>query len=450
MTLLRSACAVLVLSSLLPAGLAAADEEPARSKARRPNVLLIFTDDQGYAEAGCYGLTDVPTPHIDSLAELGVRFTDGYVSAPVCSPSRAGLLTGRYQQRFGHEHNPGNSREAGLPLTERTMADYFRAAGYATGLVGKWHLGMTEALHPMSRGFGEFFGFLHGGHDYLVPDRPRRMKDPILRGREPAGEKAYLTDAFGREAVEFIRRHHARPWFLYLSFNAVHAPLQAKPPDLQRFEHIEDTKRRTYAGMLHAMDRSIGLVLDELKKNGTARDTLIFFISDNGGPTKQTTSSNAPLRGHKGQVWEGGIRVPFLLRWDGRVPAGKVVKHPVSALDVLPTALAAAGIVPEKPPAFDGVDLLPYLAGERKAAPHEALFWRMGRQSAVRAGNYKLVDIRGAKGLYDLSADVGESKDLSASQPGVVERLETMYADWEKGTVPAKWRRKGFGGRRGR
>ena len=191
---------------------------------RNPNVLLIFADDQGYAEAGCYGLKDIPTPHIDSLASGGVRFTDGYVTAPVCSPSRAGMLTGRYQQRFGHEHNTGGTEGAGLPLNETTMADRFKAAGYVTGLVGKWHLGMTEKMHPMSRGFDEFFGFLHGGHPYFETARKRRMRDPIRRGREPVSERAYLTDAFGREAVDFVRRHHEKPWFLFLSFNAVHTP----------------------------------------------------------------------------------------------------------------------------------------------------------------------------------------------------------------------------------
>jgi arylsulfatase A-like enzyme len=298
---------------------------------------------------------------------------------------------------------------------------------------------MSEEMHPMSRGFDEFFGFLHGGHVYFETRRKRRLRDPIRRGREPISEKAYLTDAFGREAVDFVRRHREKPWFLFLSFNAVHTPLQAKPEDVARFESIEDTRRRTYAGMLHAMDRSIGLVLEELERAGLKDETLIFYISDNGGPTRQTTSSNAPLRGFKGQVYEGGIRIPFVMRWDGHIPAGSIIRHPVSSLDVLATSLAAAGLKSEA--ALDGVDLLPLLKGETDTPPHEALFWRMGKQSAVRWQQYKLVRMRGSLELYDLEADIAETTNLALTKPEITKRLQALYADWERGTIPAKWKR---------
>jgi arylsulfatase A-like enzyme len=319
------------------------------------------------------------------------------------------------------------------------MADVFRKAGYATGIVGKWHLGMEEEFHPLERGFDEFFGFRHGGHAYFEAKARKRNRDPLMRGREAVEEKEYLTDAFGREAADFVRRHAKEPWFLYLSFNAVHTPMQAKPEDEKRFAAIEDGKRRTYAGMLFAMDRAVGTVLAEVEKQGLAKDTLVVFLGDNGGPTSTTTSRNAPLRGEKGQLYEGGIRVPFLMRLDGRIPAGKVVSHPVSSLDVLPTALAAAGIAPGKDARRDGVDLLPLLTGKTEEAPHEALFFRTGNQSAVRWGRWKLVTRRGVTELFDLAHDVGESFDFLESEPDVAAKMRALYAEWEKGTVPAKW-----------
>ncbi len=315
---------------------------------RRPNIVLIVADDLGYAELGCQGATDVRTPHIDSIAHHGIRFISGYVTAPVCSPSRAGLLTGRYQQRFGHELNaigPQNRLpHVGLPTSEKTIADDFRAAGYATGIVGKWHLGGTEPYHPERRGFGEFFGFLHEGHFYvegrhngvvsrLRPDEPPYDdQNPVLRGTQPVGDFGYLTGAFTREAVAFIDRHRDRPFFLYLPYNAVHSPMQATEADLGRFPEIKDRKRRIFAAMLGALDEGVGAVLGKLREAGLTEDTLIVFLSDNGGPTAELTSSNAPLRGGKGELYEGGVRVPFLMQWEGHVPGGVVDARPVSSL----------------------------------------------------------------------------------------------------------------------
>ncbi|NJL30675.1 MAG: sulfatase-like hydrolase/transferase [Phycisphaerales bacterium] len=302
-----------------------------------------MADDLGYAELGSQGCMDIPTPNIDSIARSGVRFTQAYVTCAVCAPSRAGLLTGRYQQRFGFETNPGPEAFAddkfGLPLTEITLAERLRTLGYATGMVGKWHLGYKPELTPTKRGFDEFFGFLSGAHNYQSGVR----RSEILRNMETVHEQQYLTDAFGREAVQFIHRHKEQPFFLYLPFNAVHAPMGAPDKYRDRTASITDANRRTYAGMTIAMDNAVGQVLDTLRNEKLEENTLIFFISDNGGPTHQTTSSNSPLRGYKSQLWEGGIRVPFLIQWKGQIPAGKVYDDPVISLDIVPTVMAATG-----------------------------------------------------------------------------------------------------------
>lgn len=404
----------------------------------RPNIVFIAADDLGYGELSVQGSRDIPTPHIDSIAAEGIRFTNGYVSCPVCSPTRAGWLTGRYQQRFGHEFNPGSARQAdpnfGLPLSETTLADRLRAAGYATGLVGKWHLGYRPPFHPLRRGFDEFFGFLAGAHPYL----PAPGAEPILRGTAPVEETEYLTDAFAREAVSFIERHKQSPFFLYLSFNAVHAPLQATGKYLARFSSIADERRRTFAAMLSAMDDAVGRVLAALRANRLDRDTLVSFISDNGGPTRNTTSRNDPLRGYKGQVLEGGIRVPFMMRWANRLPQGKVFEQPVIALDIVPTVLAAAGV--PLPDSLDGVNLLPYLAGERRGAPHAALYWRFGPQAAIRKGDWKMVRLGdGAVRLYNLAEDVGESRDLAAAQPARLKELSEDWEAWNRQLSPPRW-----------
>jgi len=404
----------------------------------RPNIIFIAADDLGYGELSVQGGKDIPTPNIDSIAHNGVRFTNGYVSCPVCSPTRAGWITGRYQQRFGHEFNPGPEQQAdpnfGLPLSETTLADRLKAAGYATGMVGKWHLGYKPELHPLKRGFDEFFGFLAGSHPYL----PTRQAEPILRGTEPVEEQEYLTDAFAREAVAFIERHRQQPFFLYLSFNAVHAPLQATEKYLSRFSSIQNERRRTFAAMLSAMDDAVGRVLARLREHRLDNDTLIFFISDNGGPTPNTTSGNGPLRGYKGQVLEGGIRVPFFVQWKRRLPSGKTFEQPVIALDIMPTALAAAGLDPGKN--LDGVNLLPYLGAERKGTPHQALYWRFGAQAAIRKGDWKMVRLgEGRAELYNLAEDIGESRDLASAQPAKLKELLADWEAWNRQLMPPRW-----------
>ncbi len=414
----------------------------AADTAPRPNIIVILADDLGYADIGCQGCKNIPTPHIDSLAANGIRFTSGYASAAVCSPSRAGLMSGRYQQRFGHEFNPPphgkDSGELGMPLTEVTLADHLRASGYATGMVGKWHLGNHEKFHPLRRGFDEFFGFLAHFHSYLDA-KVAYKTNPILRGADRVDEKEYLTDAFTREAVAFIKGHAGKPFFLYLPYNAVHNPLQASQKYLDRFSTIKNPDRRTYAAMLSAMDDGVGAVLSELREAGIEQDTLIFFLGDNGG-SKVNAARNDPLSGYKAQLWEGGIRVPFLAQWKGRLPAGRVYEQPVIALDILPTAVAAAGGKLPDTGKVDGVNLLPHLTGEVKGPPHEFLFWRSGPQSAARKGDWKL--LRGwqpAVQIFDLAADIGEKKNLAGQQPVVVKELAAALEKWDGELAKPLW-----------
>jgi arylsulfatase A-like enzyme len=414
----------------------------------RPNVLFIVGDDMGYADVGFQGCKDIPTPNLDALAASGVRFTSGYVSGPYCSPTRAGLMTGRYQTRFGHEFNPGGG-SSGLPLTERTIADRLKTAGYVTGLVGKWHLGAQPEFHPQKRGFDEFYGFLGGAHDYF-------KSAGILRGTEPVTELDYTTDAFGREAVAFIERHKNEPWFLYLAFNAVHTPMQATDERLAKFPHESDERRRTYDGMMLAMDEAVGRVRQKLAELGLEQNTLVCFISDNGGPTMPSTSINAsrnePLRGSKRTTLEGGIRVPFVVSWPGHLKPG-VFTQPAIQLDLTATALAAAGVQAGRNWRLEGINLLPFLTGEVTGSPHDALYWRFGQQMAIRVGDFKLVrydsnadTLTGARNqpvtaarLYNLAADIGETQDLAAVMPDKVKDLQSKWDAWNSANVEPLW-----------
>jgi arylsulfatase A-like enzyme len=441
-----------------------------------PNIVLLVADDLGYGELGCQGNPEIPTPHIDSLAEHGVRFTQGYVTAAFCSASRAGLMTGRYQTRFGYEFNPIGSQnedpDAGLPVSEITIADVLVNSGYVTGMFGKWHLGGTAKYNPIRRGFDEFFGFLHEGH-YFVPQpytestttwlrrkvlpgggegrwvsEDQRLiytthmgntepdydaDNPIYKDGQPVEEDEYLTDAFTREAVSFIDRHADKPFFLYVPYNAVHSPMQGADPYMKKFSHIEDLQRRIFAAMLSNLDDSVGSILNKLRKEGLEENTLIFFISDNGGPTRELTSSNLPLRDGKGSVYEGGTRVPFLAQWKGTLPAGKVYKNPVISLDIFATAAAIADAELDSRKQIDGVNLIPFLTGDNKGRPHETLFWRIDRKTAIRIGDWKLLrnPSRGQGDdweLYNLANDVSESNNLAQSEP---RKFKEMLAAWK-------------------
>jgi arylsulfatase A-like enzyme len=408
--------------------------------------VLIFADDLGYADLGVHGSADMLTPHIDRLAREGARCLSGYVTAPQCTPTRAGILTGRSQCRFGMEMNvpPGYSVSederaagkplAGMPTGEVTIAERLSEAGYATGIVGKWHLGEEEVFHPMRRGFDEFYGFLGGGSRYL----PGRRSPLVERNGESEICKEYMTDALSKEAVAFIERHAQEPFFLYLSYNCPHMPMEAKPADLKRFADIADENRRTLAAMMYSMDEGVGRVLAALKASGLDEQTLVFFISDNGGQTPKNASLNLPFTGKKGDLLEGGIRIPFFARWPGTIPAGSLLDEPVSSLDVCATALALAGV--GVAPELDGLDLSAYLRGEVDALPARALFWRFGEQRAVRRGDWKLFAYgEELSVLFDLSVDPAEQNDLAQEQPALVEELRGIYAAWEGELAPRLW-----------
>ena len=356
-------------------------------------------------------------------------------------------MTGRYQHRFGHENNPAwlpESTSAGLSVNETTFPALMKNAGYTTGAVGKWHLGAHPQFHPNKRGFDEYFGALGGGHMYFPGAKGgAEYTIPLNRNGTDEPHTKYLTEQFGDEAAAFVGRHagDGKPWMLYLAFNAPHTPLQAPTEWMEKFAAIPQEQRRTYAAMVAAMDAAIGGVLAKLDETKQAENTLIFFVSDNGGPNLAKKSGvnftdNSPLRGAKGDVHEGGMRVPFLVSWPAKIKPGKYAQ-PVIALDFLPTALAAADST--APGNLDGVNLLPFLTGEKATAPHDTLFFRTGGpggNNAVRRGNWKLVRLGKAEPeLYDLAADIGESKNVAAEHPQVVQELVTAIAEWEKGTI---------------
>ena len=398
---------------------------PAPAQVRKPNVIVILADDLGYGDTAVYGSTVAKTPNIDALAASGIRFTDGYVTNPVCAPSRAGLMTGRYQQRFGYEFNPaGRDRAGGMSLHEITIAQIMKSAGYVTGAIGKWHLGEPAGYYPTDRGFDYFFG-TEAGSDYIVDPKPGdeyigpggrdivvpaaglsavpqgdrieallqriRARQPVMRDGKVVHVEEYLTDAFTEEAVDFINRNRSRAFFLYLAQHAPHTPLQAPEKYLDRFRGVKDPAKRVHAAMVAALDDSVGAVIATLKRDGIYDNTLVFFLSDNGCPGYVFGAcSNAPLSGYKRWLAEGGVRIPYIVSWPGHLPAGRIDHRQVSSLDILPTAAAVARAKLPKDRIYDGVDLLPYLSGESNGIPNPKLYWRDGVDFAMRDGDSKL------------------------------------------------------------
>ncbi len=456
---------------------------------QRPNIIVILADDLGYADLGVQGGNDIPTPHLDSIAKAGMRFTNAYSSCPYCSPSRAGLMTGRYPTRFGYEFNNANEdregkpipaevlqlwktrfghefhayqgkpgAQLGLPLSEQTFAQRMKQLGYATAVVAKWHLGMAAPFRPRARGFDEFYGTLPamGSHfsprhfiDSRVAHEPVQMKDPGF----------YTTDAYSARAVDLIQRWKDRPFFIYLAFTAPHTPKEAPEKYLARFTTIADQERRVYAAMVAAMDDAVGAVLAKLRELTLEENTLIVFLSDNGGPmTKMAENGarNGKLKGQKGDTWEGGIRVPMFIQWKHRLSEGVVYDQPVIALDLLPTAVAAAGEEAKPEWKLDGVNLLPYLLGKRTGRPHETLYWRFGPQWAIRQGDWKLVVgydyaakqasyqplslmVEPAPKLFNLAEDPGEKNDLSSHQPKMAQALLAAWKVWNATQADPAW-----------
>ncbi len=456
--------ATVVLCGLF--GLDAVSKQP-------PNIVVIVADDLGFGETGMMGNREIPTPGIDALAADGLRCLAGYVTAAYCSPSRAGMITGRYQSRFGYDMNPTGARnllpQAGLPEGETTFIKRLADSGYHTGLVGKWHLGCAENRTPTERGFQSFYGFLHEGHFYVpgppyenvmtmirdksVADGQRERSgdvirgnyapinepaydadNPILRGTEEHGveeivEPGYLTDAITREAVEYIGEHRESPFCLMVCYNAVHSPMQAAKSDLAGLQRIEDDQRRIFAGMLIAMDRGVAKIREAIDEHKLTRNTMVVFVSDNGGPTKELTSSNAPLRGGKGTPYEGGLRVPMIWSLPGRIPAGRDEVLPVLSLDIAATSLDLAGI--DVPAEMDGVSLLSWINQANRKSPHERLYWRLnGGKSAFRSGNWKIVrpSKKAPLELYHLASDIGEARDLANEQPKKLREIVNQWA----------------------
>ena len=408
------------------------------SNAAQPNIVIFYADDLGWGELGCQGYTkDIPTPHIDALAKNGLRFTNGYVAATYCSPSRAGLMTGRYPTRFGHEFNTV-ANTVGLRSDQTTIATRLKTLGYATIAVGKWHLGNQPENLPTKRGFDEFYGTLNNT-PFFHPTNfiDSRISNEVQTVTDP---NFYTTDAYADRSIDWIEKNKTKPWFLYLPFNAQHAPLQAPKKYLERFPKITDEKRQLFAAMMASMDDAIGRVVGKIRALGQEENTLIFFIADNGGPTASTTSHNGPLRGFKMTTFEGGPRVPYIAQWKGKIPAGKTYDLPVMNLDVLPTAIIAAGGKTDSSWQLDGVDLMPYLTGKLTSRPHQTLYWRYGPQWAIRHGDLKLVVSKGGSGqpeLYDLATDIGESKDLASAQPAKVKELQALWDKWNAEQAPA-------------
>lgn len=404
-------------------------------KRARPNIVVIVSDDQGYGDSSCYDHPkEVSTPAIDRLAAEGVRFTNGYASGYVCAPTRAGLLTGRYQQRFGF-YEAGDSR-TGMPTSEITVADVLKKEGYATAVIGKWHVGIEPEYRPLQRGFDEFYGFLgHGAHDYFELGITSEHNS-IYRNDKPINDTGYLTNNLAREAVSFIERHKDQPFFLYLPFNAVHWPLQALQEHIDRF-NTGDKNRDVYLAMLVCMDEAVGKVLDALKRAGVDEKTLIIFFSDNGG-ARNNRADNGALRDYKHSVYEGGIRVPFIVRWPGSLPRGAACDEPVISLDVMPTVCAAAGAELPDDRIYDGRNMLPVILGQAEKPLHEALFWYDGtNQWAVRAGKWKLLSRNGSVELYDLASDIGEKNNLKEQFPQIVKRLQSTFDAWKSQLAPS-------------
>ena len=414
----------------------------------RPNFVVIFADDLGYADVGYHDSPDMITPNIDSIAKNGMQFSAAYVSAPVCGPSRAGLRTGCYQNRFGAEDNPGPYKASkdvkiGIPTAMKTMSERMQELGYVTGMIGKSHTGNAPEFHPNSSGYDEFFGFINGASNYRTDGKwgkkINQPTNPLLRNRQKVEESEYLTDAFGREAVSFINRNAKKSFFLYVPFNAIHGPMQSAYVDLEMFKNIKDEKRRLAVSMNYALDRNVGRIMSALKSQGIEKNTLVIFLSDNGGKPGGNHSLNTPLRGQKGQLWDGGIRIPFCLQWPARVNPGQKIDVPIISLDIMPTVVAAAGgKVKEK---IDGVNLVPLMTGKTTKLMDRYIYWRFNRAWAIRDANWKLLNDRGAKTpqLFNIASDISENKNLYNEKPEIAKRLQDRHDELSLEMMPKQW-----------
>lgn len=403
----------------------------------RPNILLILADDLGYHDVGFHGAELIKTPNLDWLASNGVRFTDGHVSASVCSPTRAGLMTGRYQQRFGHEANVPPAGK-GMDVDERTLGQALRNCGYRTAIFGKWHLGNTPQFYPTGRGFDEFWGLREGHRTYWFDPKHNHDKpgDPhnIEHNGKSVAFEGHVTDRLGDRTIEFIESDSSKPFFIFLSFTAPHSPLQSKPEDMEAL----GTKDH-YAGLVYGLDRNVGRILKSLEQKQLLDNTLIWFLSDNGGIVRQ--ASNEPLAGRKGLKLEGGHRVPFVMYWKNHVNAGQVYDQMVSALDIYPTSVTAAGGSLDQPKPLDGVNLLPYLKSGTDGVPHPQLYWRKLECAAMRDGSWKLIRIDGLPDhLFNLDDNIAELPNLAGERPDQLQKMQEMLRAWESDKMQPLWK----------
>lgn len=442
----------------LGAAAAAAPAVLAQKTPRRPNIVLVLADDLGWGDLSSYGCPDIRTPRIDSIGASGVRFTRFYSNGPECSPTRTALMTGRYQQRVGGLecaiglHDVGRYDDAewlqkrgelGLPVSETTLPRMLKTYGYDTACFGKWHLGYPEKFWPNRHGFDEYLGFLGGGADYFTHKEPEQDgKAYFYHNQTRVDRPGYTTDLFAEEGIHWLKKRSRNPFFLYLPFNAPHTPIQ-DPGGLDAKSGTAPAReghRPTYVKMVQRLDDRVGAVLAQLDAMGAAEDTIVFFISDNGG---DPNGRNDPWRGKKSSLWEGGIRVPCMVRWPGKLPAGKTTDQVALTMDVLPTILAATGARAPEGRKLDGVDLLPVLKGG-KAEFSRTVFWRSKRarrvRKAVRDGDLKYVLDDGQEEIHDLAKDEREQKNLLANAPGEVRRLKAKLADWERDVMAPRLR----------
>ena len=409
-----------------------------------PNIVLLFSDDLGYGDTSLYGSEKIPTPNIDALGKQGVRFSNAYVTAASCSPSRAGLMSGQYQQRFGFEFNTAGGAithrlHRGLDPSVVTMADVLKQAGYVTGMFGKWHLGTQPQFHPQARGFDEFYGFLAGAHSFFPAKNPQPFHSTVMRDTSPLIEPEYLTDAIARETVAFIDANHTKPFFAYVPFNAVHTPIEATKKYQDRFPDETNHTKRDYYAMTSALDDAVGSIVAAIDKHRLTDNTLVIFVNDNGGPIYTGVQSNGPLKLGKLFLFEGGIRVPMIIKLPGTFGPNSVYDQPASTLDLFPTICGTAGINIPPNINLDGIDLSPFIKGQVSGSPHDTLFWSNGPNIAVRHGDWKLVKSYDNTWLFNLANDIGESDNLAKTKPEIVEQLETLYHEWRSHMNEPAW-----------
>lgn len=474
--------------------------QPHQDSSPLPNVVVILADDLSWMDVSLYGGKNVLTKHIDAIGQQGVTFKEGYISSPICAPSRAGLLTGRYQQRFGfeiniHERYPKNRIEyfvyanllntgdwkvaqhedwaiptfedmhkQGLPPTEFTLAELLQTKGYQTAAIGKWHLGYNETAIPIKRGFDYHYGFYEAFSLYAPTDKENIINqhlsdfsDPhiwnkgrtgncaIRRNDQVVEEDTYLTTKIAQETNQWIKEHQEEPFFVYVPFSAPHTPFQATQEYYDQYAHIQSPKKRIYYAMIHALDDAVGSIMNNLKELGLEENTLVVFLSDNGGATYTGAADNSPLKGGKFTNFEGGIRVPFMMQWKGKLPAGMVYEPPVSALDIFATTAQVAQLQLPEDREFDGVNLLPYLldSAYQNQVPHPALYWRSAYHKAIRKGPWKLIqdDLAGQTVLYNMTTDKEEENNQAAQHPAVVQELQEDFQQWEKKLMNPRWPR---------